>query len=197
MTKEQLADWALADQPLNECCRWPDIPPRADGYVDIHFQGRLKGAHTLIYEVKHGSIPPGYVVDHTCHDPKTCEGGLTCLHRSCINPTHLEIKTRGSNSDAERSVRHRPTACPAGHPYDEANTYVDARGSRHCRTCRTERGREERANREDYVDARFRKNHLCSKDHDVRVTGLTKGGKCAKCRREANRRYKAKVKAAT
>jgi hypothetical protein len=27
------------------------------------------------------------------------------------------------------------THCPAGHPYDEANTWTDARGSRHCRAC--------------------------------------------------------------
>jgi hypothetical protein len=27
------------------------------------------------------------------------------------------------------------TACPSGHPYDEANTYVDPKGARRCRTC--------------------------------------------------------------
>lgn len=31
------------------------------------------------------------------------------------------------------------THCPQEHPYDEQNTYVDARGSRHCKTCRRER----------------------------------------------------------
>lgn len=33
------------------------------------------------------------------------------------------------------------TNCPAGHAYDEANTYVDAVGSRHCRECRREASR--------------------------------------------------------
>jgi len=28
--------------------------------------------------------------------------------------------------------------CPAGHPYDEANTYVNPRGGRSCRICRRE-----------------------------------------------------------
>ena len=31
------------------------------------------------------------------------------------------------------------TNCPQQHRYDEVNTYVDARGSRHCKTCRRER----------------------------------------------------------
>lgn len=31
----------------------------------------------------------------------------------------------------------KATACPAGHPYDEANTYHYA-GKQHCRTCRRE-----------------------------------------------------------
>jgi hypothetical protein len=32
----------------------------------------------------------------------------------------------------------RKTACPQNHPYDEANTYLDPRGRRHCRACRRE-----------------------------------------------------------
>lgn len=28
------------------------------------------------------------------------------------------------------------TRCPQNHPYDDENTYVDTKGSRHCRTCR-------------------------------------------------------------
>lgn len=27
------------------------------------------------------------------------------------------------------------TECPAGHPYNETNTYVDRKGSRRCRAC--------------------------------------------------------------
>ncbi|MHB1670426.1 endonuclease domain-containing protein [Thiomonas sp.] len=38
--------------------------------------------------------------------------------------------------------RPRSTHCPAGHPYDEANTYLDSRGRQHCRVCRRQRSRE-------------------------------------------------------
>lgn len=32
--------------------------------------------------------------------------------------------------------------CPAGHPYDDLNTYRDARGHRHCRACHRDRERK-------------------------------------------------------
>lgn len=33
----------------------------------------------------------------------------------------------------------RITACPAGHPYEKENTYVDPQGFRHCRACHRRR----------------------------------------------------------
>lgn len=32
--------------------------------------------------------------------------------------------------------------CPANHPYDEENTYINSRGGRECKTCRRERNRQ-------------------------------------------------------
>ena len=49
--------------------------------------------------------------------------------------------------------KHRPpkprvhvpkTNCPQGHPYDDENTHVDARGYKHCRTCQLARMRTRR-----------------------------------------------------
>lgn len=41
-----------------------------------------------------------------------------------------EIKTRPNKTKKE---------CPKGHPFDEANTYVNPKGKRECRACRRER----------------------------------------------------------
>lgn len=44
-----------------------------------------------------------------------------------------------NNQDLLRHGRHgmaSKTHCPAGHPYDEENTYINARGGRICRACR-------------------------------------------------------------
>ncbi len=102
--------------------------------------------HRLAYELAHGPIPKGLTVDHECHnsDP-TCLGGNSCLHRRCVNPSHLSLKTIGQNVLAGvgfAAVNARKTHCPQGHPYDEANTYVNPRtGGRMCRTCNRERAR--------------------------------------------------------
>lgn len=36
------------------------------------------------------------------------------------------------------------THCPKGHPYDEANTWIDGKGSRSCKTCRAVSNRRRR-----------------------------------------------------
>lgn len=53
---------------------------------------------------------------------------------------HMHYQRRwrtGSTDGAERGAHQKAkTHCPAGHPYDEANTLVYADGRRRCRTCR-------------------------------------------------------------
>ena len=57
-----------------------------------------KLAHRAAWEAEHGPIPPGAVVDHTCHntDPD-CPGGNSCPHRACVNLEHLALSTPGQN----------------------------------------------------------------------------------------------------
>ncbi len=68
------------------------------GYVENTGYGRfpeshrtLKMAHRYAWEVTFGVIPDGLCVCHTCN------------HKSCCNPRHLYLATRGENStDAAR-----------------------------------------------------------------------------------------------
>jgi len=123
---------------------WEWTGSKAPNGYGLFYERRVgvKGAHRVSYELHHGPIPPGKHVDHTCHDPESCAGGNTCPHRLCVNPDHLSIATPRANNKRSNSVSARndeKTECPAGHPYDEANTYVDKTGRRHCRACRKAR----------------------------------------------------------
>lgn len=123
------------------------------GYRDAagygHFGSKISGvqrdqpAHRFSYELHIGPIEDGAQLDHVCHTLDTsCMGGISCPHRACVNPAHLEPVSgaenmrRGRASGAVIAARQRAkTHCPAGHAYDEANTYYDPRGGRVCRAC--------------------------------------------------------------
>lgn len=87
---------------------------------------RMVYAHRWAYVHRFGAIPEGLTIDHLCNTP------------ACVNPAHLSPATQYDNSmrgNSAAAVNKRKTHCPAGHEYDQKNTYVDATGARHCRAC--------------------------------------------------------------
>lgn len=81
-------------------------------------------AHRWSYEYHGGHIPQGLDIDHLCRN------------RACVNPDHLEPVTRQENIRRAAAIR---TQCPAGHPYDDENTYLHPETDhRRCRTCMRE-----------------------------------------------------------
>ena len=95
------------------------------GYAQANNKGKRTGhVHRIAYEIAHGHIPAGMVVDHVCRV------------RRCVNPKHLRLLTAGENSMAEgsQSIAKKnslKTHCRHGHPMDGKGP----RG-RFCRTCR-------------------------------------------------------------
>jgi hypothetical protein len=119
----------------NGCWIWQRAISK-NGYAQQVRDGRQQGVHRLFYEDFIGPIPDGLQLDHLCRV------------RACVNPGHLEPVTCGEN------LRRSPltlagqnavkTHCAKGHPFDEANTYITAKGNRQCRRCQRETMRAKR-----------------------------------------------------
>ncbi len=111
------------------CWEWEGAHTTA-GYAETFLDRKVRYAHRVLYEAARGPIPAGLTIDHLCRNP------------GCVNPAHLEAVTmrenlmRGTGPAAHAA---RATACPQGHPYDEANTIREGRHqTRRCRACKRE-----------------------------------------------------------
>ena len=116
------------------------IFPRAltdKGCTRVYFEGKQIHTHQASYITFVGQVPEGKNLDHTCHKPEICDGGVGCSHRACINPSHLEPVTfvenilRGAGPSAKNS---RKKLCHKGH-----KLFFDPHlGHRRCKTCARE-----------------------------------------------------------
>lgn len=114
----------IAPEPNTGCWLWTAAVIQS-GYGVFGWNGRSRVAHHVAYEALVGPIPPGTECDHLCRT------------RCCVNPGHIEPVTHRENQLRGETFSARgfaATSCPAGHPYDEANT-LRRRGWRECREC--------------------------------------------------------------
>lgn len=131
------------------CWEWAGL--RSDqGYGLLMFNGQRRSrAHRVSFIVFRGPIPDGLQLDHLCHSrDRSCPGGVTCVHRRCVNPAHLDPVTNRENTVrgvGPKLVHARYAArthCVNGHELNAQNVRHAANGVRVCRTCQRVHSRE-------------------------------------------------------
>lgn len=144
--------WAKVRKLPNGCWEWTGpISPTGYGRV-AGTERKTMAIHRWAYEQVKGPIPPESVIDHLCHGwDKSCPGGMTCPHRRCVNPDHLEAVTQSQNIRRARGPvadNAQKTHCLRGHPLSGDNLRIDGHGNRQCRECRRLYDQERKAIRQ-------------------------------------------------
>lgn len=110
-------------EPNSGCLIWLGTENGA-GYGRMGVGGKSLYAHRVAYELRHGPIPAGMMIDHKCRNT------------FCINPDHLEPVTNQENTKRGLISDLRPERfeCLRGHVLTETG-YTDSQGHRQCRKC--------------------------------------------------------------
>lgn len=110
------------------------------GYATTMYKGKQMKRHRIAYIEAYGEIPKGMVVDHICHSVAIANGMClgtksVCIHRSCINPAHLQLVTTGENQRMGLNGFGARTHCKKGHELTEDNIYYTKIGP-NCHACK-------------------------------------------------------------
>lgn len=114
-------------EPMSGCWLWIGCAQSA-GYGMATVNGKYGLAHRHAYRAAHGEVPAGLELDHLCRTPL------------CCNPAHLEAVTHRENmlrGNTPSARHHNKTHCDSGHEFTADNTWVNKRGNRFCRACRS------------------------------------------------------------
>ena len=138
----------IMPEPISGCWLWTRC--LVYGYGSVYWDGKLRKAHRVVYEILKEPIPYGLHIDHLCRV------------RSCVNPNHLEPVTNRENIQRGNSglFNRRKTHCSRGHAFTEDNTIVvkGRERERFCKTCIRERQRELRARKKEERRCRLKRS---------------------------------------
>jgi hypothetical protein len=132
MTSPDDRYWRKVSKVPEGCWIWTGSLNVRTGYPQVKFQGRVRGAHRVAYELAVGPIPEGLEIDHLCRRP------------ACVRPDHLEPVSRAetlARSQSGVGQALRTGCCKRGHKLTPENTRIRRNGSRVCIPCARERNR--------------------------------------------------------
>lgn len=109
------------------CLDWTGPQRRGYGqWSGLHPTLRNPNAHRVVYELVMGPVPSTLELHHKCRN------------KLCVNPAHLELKTKSQHASDHGLEK---THCKNGHEWTPENTRIRKEGYRVCRQCHAARQR--------------------------------------------------------
>ena len=177
--------WRKVRKPDNpeDCWLWTATITRG-GYGMFKWDGKSRTVHRVTMSIVTGPLPSDLVVDHQCHNLDLgCKGGVSCLHRRCVNPAHMRLVSSGDNTRAGRESNPLPPECKNGHAFAGDNLGPPrADGGRSCRACARENYRK-RTGASPRRQKPFCKNGHAMEGENIYLRPDGTGRGCIACRR--------------
>ena len=102
---------AYCSESVDSGCREWTRPLSSEGYGNLWWEGKMRGAHVLAWEVGHGTPrPPGMFVCHRCDNPKCIKLEHLFLGTPSDNSRDREEKGRGRHAKGEANGKAKLTA---------------------------------------------------------------------------------------
>jgi hypothetical protein len=181
----------------NGCWIW--IAGKNNGYGRTSDGDAMVYAHRAVYERVKGPIPEGLTLDHDCHTKDlSCEGGVKCPHRACVNPEHMVPMPGVVNVLLGRgftAVHARKTHCSNGHVLVPLKNGGHTR--RFCPICCNERSAAFAASKGMHEAPRNPRVDTCKHGHPYTPenTATYRGSQhCRECARIRQREWKQRHK---
>lgn len=122
--------------PETGCHLWTELLSRR-GYAKFFAGGKTWSGYSWAWVQLHGPVPDALQLDH-----------FRCSIRRCVNPDHVRPVTARENalrSNSPAALNQAKTHCVHDHAFTPENTWIDKKGSRHCRECGRRRVRARRS----------------------------------------------------
>lgn len=140
--------WSKVDMNPHHCWEWLCLPNKG-GYGKFRYNGVMRLAHRVAYELWYGSFDESLIVRHKCDNP------------ICVRPDHLEVGTLSDNTQdmvsRGRQWQQKKTACKWGH-----DTWTMTKRGRKCTTCAVARTKAWRQSKRARNGSEIRWNDDCS-----------------------------------
>jgi hypothetical protein len=120
---------------------------KRQGYASTIYKGKNTAKHRIAWMEAYGPIPEDMVVDHICHNVAIANGMCLssksiCIHRSCVNLSHLRLLTRTENQNAGLNGFGSRTHCRNNlHELTEDNIGRSPKQN-YCKACQKESTRK-------------------------------------------------------